>query len=271
MLSVAVKYLKKNKYHKVALLSDYYWALDCEPDIIVNLQNALRWGRRRQTLVAQLKLASYSEIVLLGADVLDGVYGPEDINWRIAVVDQASRLGVKVSILGASFSEDPAQSTILALRSLPSSVTIFSRDPISLRRMVRLLEREITQAADLAFLLVQDRNHPAAAIAIRWIESQKASKRCVVGVNVNSIHDSTTPGFTNSFKEVVNRLLAANCSIIFIPHDSRTARSDSDILTEIRETLDDGNCSRGWQKKSCAETRDLIHPTDVDRTWHWAE
>ncbi len=32
-----------------------------------------------------------------------------------------------------------------------------------------------------------------------------------------------------------------------------------------------GNCSRGWQKKSCAETRDLIHPTDVDRTWHWAE
>ena len=31
------------------------------------------------------------------------------------------------------------------------------------------------------------------------------------------------------------------------------------------------NCSRGWQKKSCAETRDLIHPTDVDRTWHWAE
>ena len=32
-----------------------------------------------------------------------------------------------------------------------------------------------------------------------------------------------------------------------------------------------GNCSRGWQKRSCAETRDLIHPTDVDRTWHWAE
>ena len=32
-----------------------------------------------------------------------------------------------------------------------------------------------------------------------------------------------------------------------------------------------GNCSRGWQKKSCAETRDLIHPTDVERTWHWAE
>ena len=35
--------------------------------------------------------------------------------------------------------------------------------------------------------------------------------------------------------------------------------------------LTDRNCSRGWQKKSCAETRDLIHPTDVDRTWHWAE
>ena len=43
------------------------------------------------------------------------------------------------------------------------------------------------------------------------------------------------------------------------------------LLRKLPIVRPNRNCSRGWQKKSFAKTRDLIHPTDVDRTWHWAE
>jgi polysaccharide pyruvyl transferase WcaK-like protein len=194
-------------------------------------------GERNKFLAILASLGRYSHAFFVGADVVDGVYNPLSVRRRLSVLAEIASLGGETTVLGCSFSETPDQGCIAALAALPPSVHIKARDPVSKKRMEAVLDRSIELVADLAFL--QPAHPSQAAATLVWIESRRKAGDRVVAINANYIIDAKYVGFSAALETLMNRLLADDISLLLVPHDLRTDRSDQVILQEARARLPD--------------------------------
>jgi polysaccharide pyruvyl transferase WcaK-like protein len=195
--------------------------------------NAHFYGGGRRTFLPILRsLGRYSHAYFIGADVADGVYNPLSVRRRLSVLAEAAAMGGKATVLGCSFSETPDAGCVAALSALPSSVEIKARDPVSKARMEAVLDRPIDLVADLAFLLPPRPEAPKAVDAATWIKARRSAGDRVVAVNANYLIDARHAGFSAALGPLLKRLLAQDISLLLVPHDTRTDRSDQVILRE---------------------------------------
>lgn len=240
MLNAAMATLRERGVGEVDLLLKPGWNALHAFDRQIDASHYFYGGWRRKYLPIRASLGRYSHAYFVGADVVDGVYNPGSVRRRLAVLSDVVRSGGQATVLGCSFSETPDHGCVEALRALPPSVRINARDPVSRGRMESILGRPVALVADLAFLLPADSAAPGAIDAIGWIEARRRAGDRVVGLNANYLIDSKHPGFSAQLGPLLAGLLAKDISVLLVPHDTRTDRSDRHILEEARAAIGPG-------------------------------
>ncbi|MHB1122739.1 MAG: polysaccharide pyruvyl transferase family protein [Ramlibacter sp.] len=200
-------------------------------------------GTDRDVAAAAAKLLGerrYDTYVALGADIVDGRFGPRIPALMLIAADLAARAGVRATILGCSFGEDPAAELKPVFQRLDWRVHLNMRDPISLRRLQAFAPVHPQLVADAAFLLEPGSADPAAAA---WVERQRALGRKVVGVNAHPMLVRTpdaawvekmAANLTRALCEVGAR---RNVGWILLPHDYREHFGDLSCLRRVGELL----------------------------------
>ncbi len=133
----------------------------------------------------------YKSFICLGADVLDGFYSVERSIRRIELVALAAKVGIHSRIMGFSINEAPNVQVMETFKSLPGSVRLFARDPLSLERLYSKAGVSSTLSADVAFLLNPATTSTTGTIAA-WISGQKLAGRAVIGIKETLIKSTVS-------------------------------------------------------------------------------
>ncbi len=246
MLTSVIAALRKRGFERVSLLQverGKSWDLDCAPDELVDGSHFLDYGSRVNLSAILIKLGGYSDIFCIGADILDGIYDEDRMAYRLELLHRAADMGLRATIVGSSFSEQPNPRCVSMIQALPSHVRILARDEFSHQRMTRALTRPIELCADVAFLLSPADTAASALPVMVWLQSERDAGRKVVAINANNLHEAHHPSLIRDYAALVRELIARGCSILMVPHDNRTQRSDQFIADAIVEMLSE-DCTR---------------------------
>lgn len=192
------------------------------------------------SIAAMLSEGAYDQFFALGADVIDGRYGPRIPALMVITADLAARAGSRATILGCSFGTRPARELKEVFRRLDPRVQLNIRDPLSLERMQAFVPIRPRLVADVAFNLRPGQADPAAAA---WIEAQRIAGRRVVGVNVHALLvrnadeawvEAMASAVTAALSEVAER---SNVSWMLLPHDYREGVGDLACLLPIHRLM----------------------------------
>jgi polysaccharide pyruvyl transferase WcaK-like protein len=188
-------------------------------------------------LLAQRRYASYFAV---GADIVDGRFGPRIPALMLIAADLAARAGVPASVLGSSFGKDPAPALKEVFGRLDPRVRLNIRDPISMRRIQAFAPVRPRLVADAAFALAPGKPDAAAAA---WIAQQRAAGRKLVGVNVHPMLvrdadaawvEAMAVAMAEALGEVGSR---RGVAWILLPHDYREHFGDLACLRRLDELL----------------------------------
>jgi polysaccharide pyruvyl transferase WcaK-like protein len=240
MITAAITGLRRHGIARIDLLTASRWPIDRQPDNSVDMEAFLDWRSRVSLARGLPRLARYGHGFFIGADILDGVYHPEPVLTRLAVLKEIAAGGGTATIFGSSFSETPNPAVVAELRALPEGITIAAREPLSHGRMQRLLGRPIKLVADLAFLVEPASTPEVAQQALSWIEGQRAKGKRVIGFNLNAIHDEANPGLVTAAISYLSRLIDAGVAVVLVPHDTRSERSDYFLARSAAAGLSEG-------------------------------
>lgn len=179
-------------------------------------------------------------IGFVGADVLDGVYGPAGIMKRLNLLKTGHRLGARTRVFGSSWSHNPSPVVIEMLRAMPW-LHICARDPISKTRMEAALDREVALVADVAFLLQPEITSPEARAAEQWIDRKHAENATVLGLNLSGhTLEGVADHGVSAFAGLVGRWLDADPAraVLIMPHDRRPGMvGDLEVLDALNKAL----------------------------------
>lgn len=215
--------------------------------------------------VLRARSVSPSFMIALGADVLDGSYDARFSLRMLATVDLIARAGAETVITGFSVSRNPSRETGPAFDALSESIKVFARDPVSMRRLMKLTGRRIELSADIAFLLEQKSEQSLsrpAGDAFRWISRQRKNERIVLAVNLHPLLlnedvvalDQLINKIATSLKHL---MLERSVSVLLVNHDFRDAASDSHCLEEMHRILGtEGHEAVYYLSEEC-DARDL--------------
>ncbi|WP_082821037.1 polysaccharide pyruvyl transferase family protein [Gemmatimonas phototrophica] len=199
---------------------------------------------------------SHSNLVVAGADIMDGYYNSGDVTIRCELLNRWVANGRKATLAGFSFNEKPAQEAVVALQSLDPSVRVFARDPLSLERLLANgIKAELS--ADLAFLMKPQIDAQAHHETIDFFERQAHASVKVIGVNLHGpLFNVDHANRANETAKAVSTFLHNNpdWSACFVPHDYRGDCSDLDALQSLLRHCDPSLSSRIHlvEKKLCA-------------------
>lgn len=185
---------------------------------------------------------SYGRVYCIGADVMDGFYSIEICDFLTGLLNLAASAGAQTTLVGCSFNQRPKQAAVSALRKLPGSIRICSRDPVSQRRMQLALKRDTLLVADAAFLLTSQ--VVTAHSLLEWIEMQREDGRLIIGINTNSTLINTVqkidiPAFVSAYISTLTELFQAqlNLSFVMVPHDDRFEVNDASLAQQVLDGL----------------------------------
>lgn len=188
-------------------------------------------------------LKKYKEIILIGADVMDGYYSASKSYRFLMIADIATKLGRSATITGFSFNTQPAA----ALREIPFAefareTRLCLRDPISLDRFRKITNGLGTLTADVAFLLQPETNSPRLSDIQSWAVGRREAGQFILGFN---IHPALLPNdeaamrglIEASSSALLNILERGNVGVIFISHDARATSSDSLAMQPVYDRI----------------------------------
>lgn len=177
---------------------------------------------------------------MIGADVIDGVYGAASVLKRLRILTLAHRLGQDVRVFGCSWSLKPSDPVVAVLKKA-DWLRLYARDPVSQARMQAALDRDIPLVADVAFLLRPEITSPEALAAARWIEGRRSASMTVMGVNLSGHTLEKAPDHgVAAFAGLVSRWLEADPqrAVLIVPHDRRPGMvGDLDVLKGLHAVL----------------------------------
>lgn len=185
-------------------------------------------------------LRGASRVFILGADVLDGKYSTTRSVRRFLFAEICSHLGINTAIIGFSFSDQANNLTREALRTLPHTIRLACRDPVSAARVRVITDRHVESNADLAFLLEPQKpcNEHAKKV-ISDIDARRTEGRAIIAINVNrqafGKEVEKNPEIALEMYEQLVREIANKrpSTFLLIPHDVRGRHSDYHLLHRL--------------------------------------
>lgn len=181
-------------------------------------------------------------LISVGADVIDGHYGPDlPCKW-LSDLRMAQSLGIANGVVNFSFSEQ-AHPDVRAMVAQMKGTQFVSRDPVSRNRFQQATGQVASLSADLAFLLKPQITTPAGQAAHDWAAGKKAQGQTVLAVNASghTLEKMPDDGVI-AYAAICRAWLTADAAraIILIPHDYRPAPVDDvEPLARIYEMLAD--------------------------------
>ncbi len=196
------------------------------------------WHDWRSVNTATPTFVRYSDFMVLGADVIDGLYSFTDAIRRLRYARLAANLGLRTRLLGFSFNASPHPAVVRELAQDMTGITFCLRDPISLERFGQLCDAETRLVADVAFLVEPSGPSERTAAVKEFTDAQRQAGRRVVGLNIHPLFDMThgsgaVASLARSLGELVRR--QTDCAFVLIPHDYRPKFDDRVALRKIQE------------------------------------
>jgi polysaccharide pyruvyl transferase WcaK-like protein len=210
-------------------------------------------------------------VYALGADVIDGRYGMSTVRFQHLILRQAILAGVPAVLCGFSISEKPDPEAVDLFKTLPYSVRICIRDPVSLSRFEKLTSRQALLVSDLAFMLNADLTSARVKSTYSWINSRRRiGRKSIIAINVNKL---TCEGWQSNaivdyWAAVITKLFDSrdDLAVLLLAHDFRGTDSDGNLHARIKSSLDSANrayvtCSPS--QISAAEAKAIVANTDL--------
>lgn len=186
-----------------------------------------------------------TDIVVLGADCMDGHYGTNLSLGLLSIYHLCSKLkNVNCRMLGFSFNDHPTWMMVKAFKSLSSDIQIRLRDSISLTRFEKTIGRKASLVADAAFMLQPEKDFPLYDEVKTWTDKERAKGQTVIGLNFHPmLRQYEGPDDIKKdallLAKHVERILEKHpdVSFVFIPHDDRSNLTDNLMLGTMSLSL----------------------------------
>lgn len=214
------------------------WGPEVDADHQINAGDLLSWFSRRQLLSLLPLLWRCHGLYVIGADIIDGIYGSAEALCRLRLLRLTAQFGCKAVLTGASVSEAAAPEVMDAMRALPEKVVLCARDPVTEQRMEGAIGRQVVLTSDCAFLPAELRPDDAAAGLSGWIGHCRSEGRTVIAVNLNALQVAKQPDLPAAVLQVLERQAAARkLAVLVVPHDTRGKLSDLVLAEQLAEGL----------------------------------
>lgn len=247
MLLATLDTLRQRGYNRLGLLGyDPEDRYSDAPDLQhYQLKDFFSHGHHEGLMRFILHAQDYSHFCLIGADVMDGYYSPQETLAKIEITRLAAQCGLTTTVLGFSFNANADKSCVDALRSLPGPVRLYARDPVSQRRLEKQLGRNIQICADLAFLLDPDKSGPEIMPFAGRLETLRQAGRTIIGINAAYLvlGPSPTQFEVDALVGQIRNLIAGLATqypattFVLVPHDSRGSSSDVKLAEKLFNDL----------------------------------
>lgn len=192
------------------------------------------------------KLTSgFSEICLIGADLMDGKYNYLASLRRLQLLHLANSLGKSNRVYGFSWSETNYNTLVKYLLKNCKGTHLLVRDPVSFDRLAKLGVLNIVQTSDLVFSLPLESNSSEP-------KPKNSQEYCII--NASGLITVSKEG-QEIYIKLIDSILKSGIRIVLLPHVIRESDDDLLVLTEL--------CSRyvGINNISLIET--LLNPQEI--------
>lgn len=189
-----------------------------------------------------LRAYAPSELLLIGADALDGHYAPQVSASLLMLADLAARGGLPSRVSGFSFNESPDPALAEVFDGLSPALQLNVRDAVSLARLQAFSRAPVRLVADVAFLL-QPEPGPAQAGLRDWVDVQREQARCVLAVNLHPmlLHragQARQAALLDSVAAALRPLLREQAlALVLVSHDQRSVDGDVRCLQGLAARL----------------------------------
>lgn len=177
---------------------------------------------------AYLKLLDrYDSVVMIGADVMDGVYGEHNAIRFWSMSDLAARKGLRSFVLGCSFSDSMGASVKSVTARLSPALTVNARDRLSKEKFDAASNITAQLVSDSAFLLPPSPTGPDQDMVVQWVGKQHDAGRFVCAFNTHPMifEDKPLPqvaALNERLAVILPRLADRHpVSFLLVPHDFR--------------------------------------------------
>ena len=186
-----------------------------------------------------------TDVVILGADCIDGFYSPLLSLSLLALHDLCTKtVGIRSRLLGFSFNEHPSWMMVWALKSLTPDVRICLRDAVSLSRYEKKVNNNASLVADAAFMLIPQKKNQLYNRIQSWVEKRKAEQNVIMGLNfhpmLRAYHNAEDiKEDAKLLAKNMERILISHKDVCFVlvPHDDRSGLTDNLVLSTIYKCL----------------------------------
>lgn len=170
---------------------------------------------------------SAAAVLMIGADVLDGAYGPVVPTSGLRLLRRAKAQGANAAVVGFSWRDNAPAWACRSLRLADrEGVMVVPRDARSAARVSDVLGRTVQPAADLAILLPASAS-PATATCEAFVAEEHRAGRRVFGLNLSSyLTTSRRSARLDSWADVVVKGVGEGVSWVIVPHDDRGSWTD---------------------------------------------
>jgi polysaccharide pyruvyl transferase WcaK-like protein len=182
-------------------------------------------------------------VLALGADALDGVYGPLNPGRALIFCDLAARAGIPVAVLGFSFSRRPAASLRTLFREAHGTIRFNLRDAISLARFESFSGRRGRLVADIALLLAPEAGGGELEEAESWAKRRRAAGDLLLAFNIHPMLFDPGQGkrfdaLIDASARVLERIAGARrVSWLLVPHDYRVGVGGDAALEALQRRV----------------------------------
>lgn len=252
MLTVAAEYFKnKNPKIEIYIVTDHTRG----PEIARSLgyQPIPAWNGYtplKKIFDGILKVAP-KNVVIIGADCMDGYYSQLLSMILLGSYDLASTLGMNTALLGFSFNAQPSKRLRSPYQIACQELTFNLRDHISLTRFNAFTGcKKGRLTADVAFLLQPSSDFPEYTLYEYWIQEKQSHGKTVIGFNAHPMLEkgASEESLKQQYAQIAENLssiLQQHESIyfVFMPHDKRANISDTISLDALAALLKERNLS----------------------------
>lgn len=171
-----------------------------------------------------------SSVLVIGADLMDGLYNPRRSVARMSVLRTAVGLGVPAAVSGFSWPDDPAPVASVRARRLSRDVEFLLRDPCSYRRFRSNGDARATLSADVVF--TDDRTSDLPAEVQHWLGRVSERSGRVAVVNISGLIERRLPQIAE-YVLIVRELRRSGFAVAVVPHVYRSNDGDREVAAQL--------------------------------------